>query len=59
MMTIQLLFIRHIYRTAIGNFAASKGYFGGKFSFGRMIRIKLNFLWMMYLSGWVKKLGKR
>jgi len=40
------------YRPAIGNFAASNGYFGGEFELDRMSWIKTNFLWMMYRSGW-------
>ncbi|MEA5604357.1 DUF4291 domain-containing protein [Nostoc sp. UHCC 0252] len=43
------------YRPAIGNFAATYGYFGGEFSFDRMSWIKTNFLWMMYRSGWGTK----
>ncbi|WP_009633425.1 DUF4291 family protein [Synechocystis sp. PCC 7509] len=32
------------YRPAIGNFAATQGYFGGEFSFGRTSWIEPNFL---------------
>jgi hypothetical protein len=46
------------YRPAIGNFAASYGYFGGEFSLNRMSWIKPNFLWMMYRSGWGTKPGQ-
>ncbi|MEH2213516.1 DUF4291 domain-containing protein [Nostoc sp.] len=46
------------YRPAIGNFAATYGYFGGEFSFDRMSWIKTNFLWMMYRSGWGTKSGQ-
>lgn len=46
------------YRAEIGNFAASKGYFGGEFSLTRMSWIKTNFLWMMYRSGWGTKTGQ-
>ncbi|HAX74790.1 MAG TPA: DUF4291 domain-containing protein [Cyanobacteria bacterium UBA11372] len=46
------------YRPAIGNFAASHGYFGGELSLNRMSWIKPNFLWMMYRSGWGTKLGQ-
>jgi Domain of unknown function (DUF4291) len=46
------------YRHAIGNFAATHGYFGGEFSFSRMSWIKPNFLWMMYRSGWGQKEGQ-
>lgn len=46
------------YRPAIGNFAASHGYFGGEFSLNRMSWIKPNFLWMMYRSGWGTKIGQ-
>jgi len=46
------------YRPAIGNFAASHGYFGGPFSLNRMSWIKPNFLWMMYRSGWGTKEGQ-
>ncbi|MDZ8066590.1 MAG: DUF4291 domain-containing protein [Nostoc sp. DedQUE08] len=46
------------YRPAIGNFAATYGYFGGEFSFERMSWIKPNFLWMMYRSGWGTKNGQ-
>ncbi len=40
------------YNSAIGQFAAEHGYFGGGFSLNRMSWIKPNFLWMMYRSGW-------
>lgn len=43
------------YKPKIGNFAASKGYFGGEFSLTRMSRIIINFLWMMYRSRWATK----
>ncbi|MDJ0556488.1 MAG: DUF4291 domain-containing protein [Microcoleaceae cyanobacterium MO_207.B10] len=43
------------YKPEIGDFAASKGYFGGEFSLSRMSWIKTNFLWMMYRSGWGTK----
>ncbi|MEH2378610.1 MAG: DUF4291 domain-containing protein [Nostoc sp.] len=46
------------YRPAIGNFAATYGYFGGEFSFDRMSWIKPNFLWMMYRSGWGTQNGQ-
>ncbi|MDZ8138760.1 MAG: DUF4291 domain-containing protein [Nostoc sp. DedQUE04] len=46
------------YRLAIGNFAATYGYFGGEFSFERMSWIKPNFLWMMHRSGWGIKNGQ-
>jgi Domain of unknown function (DUF4291) len=47
------------YRPAIGNFAATHGYFGGDhFSMSRMSWIKPNFLWMMYRSGWGQKDGQ-
>ncbi len=46
------------YRPAIGEFAATHGYFGGEFSFSRMSWIKPNFLWMMYRSGWGQKEGQ-
>lgn len=46
------------YRPAIGNFAASHGYFGGEFQLNRMSWIKTNFLWMMYCSGWGTKEGQ-
>jgi len=46
------------YSAKIGNFAASKGYFGGAFSYTRMSWIKPNFLWMMYRSGWGTKPGQ-
>jgi hypothetical protein len=46
------------YRPAIGQFAASNGYFGGEFSMNRMSWIKPNFLWMMYRSGWGTKEGQ-
>lgn len=46
------------YRPAIGDFAATYGYFGGKFSFDRMSWIKPNFLWMMYRSGWGTQNGQ-
>lgn len=46
------------YRPAIGNFAASNGYFGGEFKLNRMSWIKPNFLWMMDRSGWGTKEGQ-
>ncbi|NER03297.1 MAG: DUF4291 domain-containing protein [Okeania sp. SIO3C4] len=46
------------YKPEIGNFAVSKGYFGGEFSLNRMSWIKTNFLWMMYRSGWGSKTGQ-
>ena len=47
------------YRPAIGNFAATHGYFSGDhFSLMRMSWIKPNFLWMMYRSGWGQKEGQ-
>jgi Domain of unknown function (DUF4291) len=46
------------YRSAIGEFAATHGYFGGEFSLSRMSWIKPNFLWMMYRSGWGQKEGQ-
>lgn len=35
------------YRSAIGEFAATQGYFGGEFNLERMSWIEPNFLWMM------------
>ena len=46
------------YRPAIGNFAATNGYFGGPFKLTRMTWIKPNFLWMMYRCGWGRKEGQ-
>ncbi len=46
------------YRPAIGQFAATHGWFGGEFSLGRMSWIKPNFLWMMYRCGWATKEGQ-
>jgi hypothetical protein len=47
------------YRSAIGHFAATHGYFGGEhFSMTRMSWIKPNFFWMMYRSGWGQKEGQ-
>jgi len=46
------------YRPAIGDFAASHGYFGGEFKLSRMSWIKPNFLWMMYRCGWAAKEGQ-
>ncbi len=46
------------YRSAIGKFAATQGYFGGEFSFERMSWIKPNCLWMMYRSGWGTKVNQ-
>jgi hypothetical protein len=46
------------YRSAIGRFAASHGYFGGALNFNRMSWIKPNFLWMMYRSAWGIKAGQ-
>ncbi|RKZ40991.1 MAG: DUF4291 domain-containing protein [Gammaproteobacteria bacterium] len=52
------IIVYQAYRKEIGNFAASKGYFGGPFSYSRMSWIKPNFLWMMYRSGWATKPGQ-
>jgi hypothetical protein len=49
------MIVYQAYRPAIGNFAASNNYFGGKFQFARMTWIKPNFLWMMYRCGWATK----
>lgn len=46
------------YCPAIGNFAATHGYFGGEFKLDRMSWIKPNFLWMMYRSEWGTKAGQ-
>ena len=46
------------YRSAIGKFAATQGYFGGEFSLERRSWIKPNFLWMMYRSGWGTKVNQ-
>jgi len=53
------IIVYQAYRKEIGNFAASKGYFGGPFSYSRMSWIKPNFLWMMYRSGWATKPNKK
>ncbi|MEH2055689.1 MAG: DUF4291 domain-containing protein [Nostoc sp.] len=53
-----LIVVYQAYRPAIGNFAATYGYFGGEFSFERMSWIKPNFLWMMYRSGWGTQNGQ-
>ncbi|MEH2290794.1 DUF4291 domain-containing protein [Nostoc sp.] len=52
------IIVYQAYRAAIGDFAATYGYFGGEFSFDRMSWIKPNFLWMMYRSGWGTKTGQ-
>ncbi|MDF5708106.1 MAG: DUF4291 domain-containing protein [Nostoc sp. S4] len=54
----QSIVVYQAYRTIIGDFAATHGYFGGEFSFDRMSWIKPNFLWMMYRSGWGTKTGQ-
>ncbi|MDZ8241517.1 MAG: DUF4291 domain-containing protein [Nostoc sp. ChiQUE01a] len=54
----QSIVVYQAYRPAIGNFPATYGYFGGEFSFERMSWIKPNFLWMMYPSGWGRKIGQ-
>jgi hypothetical protein len=54
----QSVIVYQAYRPAIGQFAATHGYFGGEFSFHRMSWIKPNFLWMMYRSGWGAKEGQ-
>ena len=46
------------YRRALGDFAASHGWFGGGFSLDRMSWIKPGFLWMMYRSGWGTRPGQ-
>jgi Domain of unknown function (DUF4291) len=51
----QSIVVYQAYCPAIGNFAATYGYFGGEFKFDRMSWIKTNFLWMMYRSGWGTK----
>jgi Domain of unknown function (DUF4291) len=46
-------------RPAIGDFAATHGYFGGEhFSMTRTSWIKPNFRWMMYRSIWGQKEGQ-
>jgi hypothetical protein len=52
------VFVYQAYRTSIGEFAVTHGYFGGEFSYSRMSWIKTNFLWMMYRSGWGMKAGQ-
>jgi len=53
------IIVYQAYRPAIGNFAATHGYFGGDhFSLTRMSWMKPNFLWMMYRSGWGQKEGQ-
>jgi Domain of unknown function (DUF4291) len=54
----QYVVVYQAYRPAIGNFAATHGYFGGEFKLDRMSWIKTNFLWMMYRSGWETKEGQ-
>ena len=46
------------YRPAIAQYAVAHQQFGGEFSFERMSWIKPNFLWMMYRSGWARKVGQ-
>ncbi|MBW4566772.1 MAG: DUF4291 domain-containing protein [Tolypothrix carrinoi HA7290-LM1] len=46
------------YRPEIGHFAATHNYFGGEFKLDRMSWIKTNFLWMMYRSGWGRKIDQ-
>ena len=52
------IIVYQAYSAAIGNFAASHGYFGSDFSYGRMSWIKPNFLWMMYRSNWGRSQGQ-
>lgn len=52
------LVVYQAYNSSIGNYAASRRYFGGAFSFTRMSWIKPGFLWMMYRSGWGTKAGQ-
>lgn len=51
----ETIVVYQAYHKAIGNFAATHGYFGGEFSYSRMSWIKPNFLWMMFRSGWGTK----
>ena len=46
------------YRPSIGRHAAEHGAFSGDFSYAWMSWVKLNFLWMMYRSGWGTKEGQ-
>jgi hypothetical protein len=54
----QSIVVYQAYSPAIGDFAATHGYFGGEFKLDRMSWIKPNFLWMMYRSGWATKPGQ-
>lgn len=46
------IIVYQAYSRSIGRFAASNGFFGGEFSYGRMTWVKPSFLWMMYRSDW-------
>jgi hypothetical protein len=53
------IIVYQAYRPSIGRFAVENGRLGGPdFSFSRMSWIKLNFLWVMYRSGWGTKEGQ-
>jgi len=54
----ETIVVYQAYRPAIGDFAATHGYFGGEFSYRRMSWIKPNFLWMMYRSDWGRSQGQ-
>src|SRR4051812_30948572 len=51
----ETVIVYQAYRSAIGQYAAEHGTFGGDFSYSRMSWVKPNFLWMMYRSGWGTK----
>lgn len=52
------IIVYQAYSPSIGRHAAESGAFGGDFSYARMSRVKPNFLWMMYRSGWGTKEGQ-
>ena len=54
----ETIVVYQAYRPEIGSFAATQGYFGGEFKYGRMSWIKPNFLWMMYRSSWATAQGQ-
>lgn len=52
------IIVYQAFRPEIALYAVEHQRFGGPFSLERMSWIKPNFLWMMYRSGWARKLGQ-
>lgn len=56
--TSEGIIVYQAYRPSIAKFALENQFFGGDFKLTRMSWIKTNFLWMMYRSGWARKVGQ-